>query len=288
MSDPAHKLWSESDPPNAEPVDSSPTEAPTPKPRLANKALPTKPLPPLRVSFAKQLEVLRGHAVASEHGTKPVSNADLARVVGMHINNVCLPNPFLNAIGLIQREGTSYLPSQEAMNYQRACEWNDEAAGTKLAPVLERSWFGELVLQQVALRPRQEKDVLAALAEASGASPEYKPAILTALEYLKTAGLIAIDGGLVRQNKLQPCEAPKSATAPEPQPAAPPPAPQAAVPTVATPGARQTPPETGGVGFSYSINIGPSEMKGWTADRITAFFTGLAKVIAAAEGKEEK
>src|SRR4051794_4985420 len=64
---------------------------------------PAVPLPHWRIPVPKQLEILRGHVAASNNGTKPVSNTDLASVVGMHVNNVCLPNPFFAVIGLIHR-----------------------------------------------------------------------------------------------------------------------------------------------------------------------------------------
>ena len=42
----------------------------------------------------------------------------------------------------------------------------------------------------------------------------------------------------------------------------------------------------GGVQFDFSIRVGMAEIAGWSAERIAAFFAGLAQVIAA-RGKAE-
>jgi hypothetical protein len=43
----------------------------------------------------------------------------------------------------------------------------------------------------------------------------------------------------------------------------------------------------GAVQFHVAIRVSMQEMSGWTPDRITAFFAGLAQVLAAKKGTEE-
>src|SRR6476469_1991575 len=78
-------------PDNSEPANITKGARVPPRPTTPR---PTLPLPHWRIPVSKQLEILRGHVAASGGGTEPVSNATLGDVVGMHQNNVCLPNPF--------------------------------------------------------------------------------------------------------------------------------------------------------------------------------------------------
>jgi hypothetical protein len=200
----------------------------------------------------------------------------------MHPDNAMAPNTFFAAIGLLERqEAGGYAPSPEVVKFARAHQWNADTAGHKLAPALERSWFGQTVLPIIKLRPRPESEVIAELASASAAPPEAKPLLGTLLEYLQVGGLIRREGGAVRLTQEPESPAPKSqreappADPPQEQPPAPPPA-QAVV--------QEHRPNLDGVSFSVTINVSVEKMKGWSADRIGAFFSGLAQVIAADRG----
>jgi hypothetical protein len=44
----------------------------------------------------------------------------------------------------------------------------------------------------------------------------------------------------------------------------------------------------GAISLQVSVKVNLADLKGWSADRITAFFSGVAKVIAAQQGEEQK
>jgi hypothetical protein len=43
----------------------------------------------------------------------------------------------------------------------------------------------------------------------------------------------------------------------------------------------EKPSSAGAMNFDISINVSMAEMRDWTPDRITAFFAGIAQVLAA-------
>src|SRR6266478_4088427 len=59
----------------------------------------TKILPSDRVTFAKQLEILRGYAAASAQGTKAVTNVELASIIGMAAETISTCNAFFSSVG---------------------------------------------------------------------------------------------------------------------------------------------------------------------------------------------
>ena len=66
------------------------------KPERDNR--PTKILPTERITFDRQLDLLRAYAAASANGTKSVSLEDVGAVVKMATTTISVGNPFLNNI----------------------------------------------------------------------------------------------------------------------------------------------------------------------------------------------
>src|SRR5437867_10717172 len=71
---------------------------PGPKPATER---PSKYLPTERITFAKQLDILRAWAAASGPAGKVATNDDVAEIVRMQPSTVSLANPFLASGGLI-------------------------------------------------------------------------------------------------------------------------------------------------------------------------------------------
>jgi hypothetical protein len=257
--------------------------------RQALKRRATEALPTPRFPVSKQLEILRAHYIA--HGSakgKAVHNAQVASIVRMHVNNVSLPNAFFVAAGLLAKQEGGHVPTQEAINYGQACEWKPGEAPAKLAPAFERTWFYQTVRDTLSLRAASESEIVVALATASSAPQEDKPSLLMLIEYLSLAGLIAREGDLWR------LPTPKAAAASEPEqasgagqqkePTPPQEKPTGGAAAAASSGTRHM-PTSDGIHFNVTISVDMDKMRGWTPDRIAAFFAGMAAVIAAEKGE---
>jgi hypothetical protein len=276
----------------AEATKSQPAEG-TAKPVRTPRLAPSRPLPPSRLSVAKQLEILRAHVVASKAGVQASTNHDLARIVNLHVNNVSGANPFFVSIGLIHRGGGGFLPSDAAVEYNNACDWEPEKAPLKLLPAIQESWFASVVSQLLTLRDRPETEVLAALAGASDAPGDAKDSLKMLLEYMQLTQLITIEGVTVRPGpNLSVGRRVPPAASGEPVPAPPviPP-----TPTAEKPAADAAPTRVGnssgggqGIRFTIDLNVTMEEMAGWSPDRVAAFMAGLAQVITARGSTQAK
>lgn len=248
------------------------------------KAKPSKPLPTNRLIFEKQTKVLLGYAAGYETTGKPAGLKDIADIVKLHRNTVTLINPFFAAIGLIKKqEGQhGYVPSKEVMAYGKAFEWDKETAGHKLAPVIRESWFAEELLPKIALHPIEAQEAIQYLAHAASVGTEYKDHLEILLDYLETSGLIQREGSKIMKASTLP---PSSKQEEPPKP-----------PASDTPRdgqGREKPPSNsqdseGAVRFQVSIQVNMSEIATWKPDRIQAFFSGMAQVIAAKGANEYK
>jgi hypothetical protein len=260
------------------------TQSAEPAPQnTSQKRKPTKPVPTDRINYAKQLDILRAYAIAFEaNGGKAVKNDDVATIVKMAASTLPHANSFFGEIGLLTRIEGGYTPSQDVMNFHQAYAWRPDTAAHKLAPTLRAAWFGQALLPRLSFRTMDEGEAIAVLAEASGATPDYKSQLVLTLNYLETAGLIERDGGIVKATKQSSAQesssAPPSATT----------APSTVDPSSGSGGIATafTKPGPGVVQFQINVNVEMKEFAGWSPDRITAFFGGIAKVLAAKGGIE--
>lgn len=255
------------------------------------KPKPTRALPTDRIAFNKQLELLRAWGVAYEQRHGPVTLKEVADLIKMHPSTVPLANPLFMENHLVAKAGqTGFIPSQDVRNYAQAYQWNPATAGTKLAPALSKSWFAQALMGTVNLQGSMPVDMaITELSIACGASPEYRARLDTLLDYMNTAGLIVREGNQIRRGT-------GAAAAPEAPAAEPAAAPSengegrpaayggaAPAPMVGTTfGSTQ-----GTVRFNVSVAVDMEEFKGWQPDRITAFFGGIAAVLAAKAAVEK-
>jgi hypothetical protein len=254
---------------------SVPIDNDAPSPKI--KTRPTKILPTDRINFQKQLELLRAWAAASSPAGKIVSNGDVAEMVKMQASTVSLANPFFASVGLLVKSEGGYVPSSDVVAYHRATEYSDNPSH-KLAPTMRDSWFGVALLPKLSFRPLSESEALAVLHDASTASSDYRPQIKMLLEYLIAAGVAQRDGDFIKSAKPvfefgpsanPPPEQPRSS---EPEVTAP------AKQNIAT--AYAASPE-GGISFHISVKVNMEQFATWKPERITAFFAGIAQMLAA-------
>jgi len=251
---------------------SSTVSAPSAEPK------PTKVLPTPRVGFAKQLTMLRGYAALASDD-KPVSNAAVSELAKLHPNTGVLATPFFIDVGFIQKVGAGYLPAAEVIQYHRAVAWNPESAPLKLAPLLRRAWFSRKLLPKLSMGPLSEQEAVEVLAEESAAAPRYLSQLAFILEYMAVVGLIRREGGQVRsgdaiaveetpiKNEIAPMQESESAQRE-----------QATRASVAT--AFSHAPE-GVLRFNVDVSVDMKEFATWRPERISAFWAGIAAVLAA-------
>lgn len=235
------------------------------------RAKPTKTLPSDRISFAKQLDVLRGYVAASAGGTKPCSLSDVAGVVRISPNTISVANPFYASVGLIQRSEGGFLPNADVLAFQRAYEWDAETAPQKLAPTLREQWFFEALAPRLSFGSLEEDHAIAILADSAGAGPEYRTNLRMLLDYLSVAGLVTRDGGQVKLNRPAQ-QKPNKPEDPDTQP-------RTTKVNPVSPGSA-----SGKIQISVSIDVDLAQLAGWQPDRIASFFSGIAQVVAAKGG----
>ncbi|MEM9744373.1 MAG: hypothetical protein AAF918_16955 [Pseudomonadota bacterium] len=141
--------------------------------------------------------MLRGYGIESTSERKPVALQKVAEIVGIHQNSVSACNQFFIDVGLIEKQGHKFTPAREVVDFTNRMQWNADDAAEKLQPILKDSWFARVVLPRLQLRSLSEEDVIAALADASNASPTHKAQLTMLLDYLASAGLIKRDNGAV-------------------------------------------------------------------------------------------
>ncbi|HEV2013421.1 MAG TPA: hypothetical protein VGR77_06025 [Candidatus Dormibacteraeota bacterium] len=240
-------------------------------------------MPTNRIAFTKQLDILRAYAAASGPTGKTVRLREVAEIVKMNPDTITMANGFFAEVGFVQRIEGALLPAPEVMSYSQAHQWNADTAATKLAPLVRDSWFGKTLMPSLTFGGIEEKAALEKLALEAGASPEYKGQVSMLLDYLQVAGVIVKDGNMVKLNRGN------AAVAPSAEERAGPgigaeireiPKAQAVHTTFAQAGA-------GAVQFQVSFKVDMAEVSSWAPERITAFFAGIAQVLAA-KGSIEK
>jgi hypothetical protein len=255
------------------------TTAPSPAtPQPEAKSRLTKKLPTFRVGFAKQLDALRAYAVLSDNGLKSVHYTKVADIIKVHEANVSSMNPFFLDNGLITKAGNGYVPTPPVLEYNRAHSWKPETAAQRLEPLIANSWFGQALVQRLQFREMSEDNAIAALAGECHAGPEAKPQLRMLIDYCEVAGIIERANG---QLTLLSVSAPEEwKTAPEPIRPSPEPEPAPSFRSTIS-ASSANPPNDGSISLDIGIQVNLAEMRDWSPDRISAFFGGIAQILAA-------
>ena len=250
---------------------------------------PTRALPTDRIGFAKQLELLRGYAALAAQGTSAPTNPAVANLVGLNRNTSILAHPFFLDIGLLGKTGDGYTPAPEVIAYGKAFSWNQETAAQRLAPVLRRTWFAQELLPRLAMGTLDETRAIQLLGEASSAGPRFEGQIKGLLQYLTVSGVIRREGDTIREGTsvYEPevdmgTSRTETATQTQREVAMPKDAPR--VPAVST--AFSQVPE-GVLRIAVDVNVDLREFSTWRPDRISAFWAGIAQVLAAKAAVEQ-
>ena len=250
------------------------------------KLRPRKYLPTARISPKKQLQLIRSYGLIYAQKAQPITNKEAGETAGLTESTAALLNAFFVETGLLAKQGQAFVPSEDVVAFAHA--FDPETAAEKLAPLLSQTWFATALLPRLRLSQRDQKEALGVLAEACSATGEYRENLAVLLDYLDAAAVIERSGGIVRVGKLGMTGDRQVATdhqkphaeSGEKANATPP-----AVSALST-NFRSDPTE-GVVRFNISVEVGTSEFSGWQPERIAAFFSGMAQVLAA-KGNLEK
>jgi len=239
---------------------------------------PNKYLPTDRITFIRQLDLLRGWAAASGPNNKIVSNDEVAQIVKMATSTLSMNNAFYAQSGLLVKTDGGFIPAPEVFSFLRGYEWSPESAASKLAPVIVKTWFADALLPKLAFGPITTDEAIQRLADVCNAGPDYRGQLRFLLEYLTAAGLTEWDGNQVRKGSTAMTATTTAPNTDIPQtPSNPPP--------TAEPSKRVGPTffgtTEGAVNFNVSVRVDMGEFATWKPERIAAFFNGMAQVLAA-------
>ena len=247
-------------------------------PVASSGSKPNKFLPTDRITFPRQLDLLRGWAAASGQTGKVVSNNDVGPIVKMTGSTVSINNAFFGQNGFLTKADGGYVPAPDVFSFLRAYQWSPDTAATKLAPIVSRTWFAEELLPKLTFGPLTTNEAIQHLADACNAGPDYRGQLRFLLEYMNASGLVEWDGNQVRKGGtvVTSSSAPSSdivQTPSNPPPSASEPK-RASAPTFF--GTTE-----GAVNFNVSVRVDMGEFASWEPKRIAAFFNGMAQVLAA-------
>jgi hypothetical protein len=252
---------------------------PEPTPTAVER--PNRTLATERITFQKQLILIRAYASAGGQAVQVAAAAQLAKLTE---TTASLANAFFTDVGFLERTAAGFVPAAEVVSFHRAVSWNAETAPQKLAPILRRTWFATLLLRKLGMGPIPETEAMADLADAAAAAPKYQPNLRILIDYLEASGLIRRDNGMLREGALA-VDGERGArveTTATPEPAS---TATKGTPSVTTSFAQGA---EGIVHFHVEVRVGMGEFSTWSPDRISAFFGGLAQVLAAKGAVEEE
>lgn len=158
-------------------------------------AKPTKALPTQRLSFEKQLSILRAYGAASGTERKAVTIAEVGSILSdIATTSVSLCNQFFVDVGLLAREGNRFRPAASVIEYLHAHEWNPETAANKLGAELRDTWFARCLQPKLAYRTLTRDEAVSYLAEEAKATTDYRKQLDVLIDYLDAAALVKADG----------------------------------------------------------------------------------------------
>jgi hypothetical protein len=232
-------------------------------------------IPTERITIKRQLDILRAFAAASGQAGKAVTAKAVADLLKMADSTISMATPFFADIGLLAKGVNGFVPSADVMSYGRAHEWNPDTAAKKLAPTFSKTWFAEALNPKLSFRATEEAEAIDALAEVSTALPEFKPNLRMLVDFLEAVGIVQREGTMIRlaRGATEVTAAPDDSSAQPDRESAP-----AQRSIVSTTFSQAT---EGVVQFHVSVKVEMAEFANWQPERISAFFAGIAQVLAA-------
>jgi len=232
-----------------------------------------------RMTLLKQQDLLRSWSVSSDYGAQPTTKDQVAKVAALAPYTAGLTDAFFKDVGFIAKtDSGAFFVADEVHDFARAFEFDPDTAAQKLAPKLSQSWFGRCLTARLRIRSLTTDEAIAALADEAKVGADYRGQLQMLLDWLRESGVISVSDGQVRNGPASASTMPVPGPSPD----------QASRKTASkTSAPAEAPVVTGSqnaVSISYTIEASMEDIGKWPADRIAAFFTGLAQVIAAQKG----
>lgn len=175
-------------------VKTEPSKTRTPR-LAAEKSLPQS-------SAETLVKIIKGYAVASNGGQLQVNYKDVASVAGVGPTLVSANNRFLLESQILTSPKFGfYVPTEGAIRFARETAWDEPGAKVHLRAIVLATWYGQVAVQNFALRSTLTKDELKrALAIKSGATEGDSNALDFLIDFLIYAGIVIErdDGTLAR------------------------------------------------------------------------------------------
>src|SRR5438552_2657256 len=145
-------------------VKTEPSKTRTPR-MAAEKSLPQS-------SAETLVKIIKGYAVASNGGQLQVNYKDVASVAGTGPTLVSGNNRFLLESQILTSPKFGfYVPTEGAIRFARESAWDEPGAKAHLRAIVLATWYGQVAVQNFALRSTLTKEELKrALAIKSGAT----------------------------------------------------------------------------------------------------------------------
>ncbi|HUI89169.1 MAG TPA: hypothetical protein VLX61_10660 [Anaerolineales bacterium] len=228
---------------------------------------PTQVIPTNRVSYDKQREVLKAFAVIG-NGGKVVTIKSVSEAVTLTVSAVRSTTDFFASIGLLKEVSGGFVIAKEVNDYYIADQAGESNAYYRIRPLLEKTWFANALMPKLQLKDISELDAVTALSISSSADKEYRGRIKMLLRLMEDAGMIVTNGNNISRGQSIPLP---TSEIDEPQ----------IVFTTAKDKMPLSKSVVGGVQLNFSIHVDSDDFSKWSPDRISAFFGGLAQVLAA-------
>jgi hypothetical protein len=156
-------------------------------------------------SSAEQLvKIIKAYAVASNGGESQVNYKDVASVAGIDPTVVSRNNSFLEESGVLASPKYGYyLPTEMAVRFAREAAWDEVGAKAHLRKLVSESWYGQVTIQNLALRAiLTRQDLTKSLAIKCGATEGDASALGFLIDFMLYTNLVVSDdsGAISRGN----------------------------------------------------------------------------------------
>jgi len=161
------------------------------------------------------VKIIKGYVIASNAGESPVKYTDVASATGLGSTSVSGNNAFLSESQiLVSPKYGYYVPSEEATRYAREAAWDEEKAKLYLRKVIARCWYGNVAIQNLALRSALSRgDLKKSLAIKAGATEGDALALDRLIDFIVYTGLVLQDNtGVLTKGNLDEIETSTSIT----------------------------------------------------------------------------
>ncbi len=156
------------------------------------------------------VKIIKGYVVASNAGESPIKYSDVASVTGLGQTTVSSNNNFLSESQILASPKYGYyVPSEEAIRFAREAAWDEEKAKSYLRRLVARCWYGQVVVQNFALRSSLSRsEMKKSLAIKAGATEGDNPALERLIDFIVYTGLVLEDeSGTLTKGNLDEVEA---------------------------------------------------------------------------------